>query len=138
MRSALIGELGQAPVVTDTGEPAAAAGETIVTIEAVALNPLDLTVGSGAFYGGHPPLPYAIGCEAAGRIEDGSPVYLFGDGRGVSRPGFAAERVAVPQDLLLRLPPPPPQHRYVQVAGDVLLIAVGSSMVVDAIEDITR
>ena len=39
MRSALIGELGQAPVVTDTGEPAAAAGETIVTIEAVALNP---------------------------------------------------------------------------------------------------
>lgn len=44
----------------------------------------------------------------------------------------------LPRDLLLRLPPPPPQHRYVQVAGDVLMIAVGSSMVVDAVEDILR
>jgi len=44
----------------------------------------------------------------------------------------------LPYDLLRRLPPPPPQHRYVQVAGDVLLIAVGSSMVIDAVEDILR
>ncbi|OHC67211.1 MAG: hypothetical protein A2045_15360 [Rhodocyclales bacterium GWA2_65_20] len=44
----------------------------------------------------------------------------------------------LPPDLMLRLPPPPPRHRYVQVAGDVLLIAVGTSMVVDAIEDILR
>jgi Ni/Co efflux regulator RcnB len=44
----------------------------------------------------------------------------------------------LPYDLLRRLPPPPPQHRYVQVAGDVLMIAVGSSMVIDAVEDILR
>ncbi|HEX8989072.1 MAG TPA: hypothetical protein VF816_14030 [Rhodocyclaceae bacterium] len=44
----------------------------------------------------------------------------------------------LPRDLLLRLPPPPPQYRYVQVAGDVLMIAVGSRMVVDAVEDILR
>jgi Ni/Co efflux regulator RcnB len=44
----------------------------------------------------------------------------------------------LPRELLVRLPPPPPQHRYVQVAGDVLLIAVGSSMVVDAVQDILR
>ncbi len=44
----------------------------------------------------------------------------------------------LPRDLLLRLPPPPPQYRYVQVAGDVLMIAIGTSMVVDAVEDITR
>ena len=41
-------------------------------------------------------------------------------------------------ELRIRLPAPPPNHRYVQVAGDVLMIAVGSSMVVDAIEDILR
>ncbi|MDO8932159.1 MAG: hypothetical protein Q7U97_07195 [Rhodocyclaceae bacterium] len=45
---------------------------------------------------------------------------------------------ALPRELLVRLPAPPPNHRYVQVAGDVLMIAVGSSMVVDAIEDILR
>lgn len=44
----------------------------------------------------------------------------------------------LPRDLMLRLPPPPPRHRYVQIAGDVLLIAVGTSMVVDAVEDILR
>jgi Ni/Co efflux regulator RcnB len=44
----------------------------------------------------------------------------------------------VPRDLLMRLPPPPPQHRYVQVAGDILMIAVGTSMVVDAMEDLMR
>lgn len=44
----------------------------------------------------------------------------------------------LPRDLLMRLPPPPPNHRYVQVAGDVLLIAVGSMMVIDAVEDLFR
>jgi len=44
----------------------------------------------------------------------------------------------LPYDLMIRLPAAPAGHRYVQVAGDVLLIAVGSSMVVDAIQDILR
>jgi Ni/Co efflux regulator RcnB len=44
----------------------------------------------------------------------------------------------VPQQVLVQLPPPPPQHKYVRVAGDILLIAVGSSMVIDAMNDLTR
>ncbi len=44
----------------------------------------------------------------------------------------------LPQDLVVRMPPAPPGHRYVRVAGDILLIAIGSSMVVDAIQDIMR
>ena len=44
----------------------------------------------------------------------------------------------LPADLLYRLPPPPPRHQYVRVAADILLIAVGTSMVVDAIQDIGR
>lgn len=44
----------------------------------------------------------------------------------------------LPYELLRRLPPPPPNYRYVQIAGDVLMIAIGTSMVVDAIEDILR
>ena len=42
----------------------------------------------------------------------------------------------LPADLRLRLPAPPPNHRYVQVAGDILLLAIGTSMVVDALENI--
>ena len=45
---------------------------------------------------------------------------------------------AVPQDLAVRIGPAPRGYRYVQVAGDILLIAVGTSMVVDAIDDLNR
>ncbi|MDX1377135.1 MAG: hypothetical protein R3357_16335 [Burkholderiales bacterium] len=42
----------------------------------------------------------------------------------------------VPRELVIRLPAPPVNHRYVRVASDILLIAVGTSMVVDAIQDL--
>lgn len=35
-----------------------------------------------------------------------------------------------------RLGPPPTGHEYVRVASDILMIAIGTSMVVDAIEDL--
>lgn len=44
----------------------------------------------------------------------------------------------LPQDLRRRLGTPPAGHEFVRVAGDILLIAVGTSMVIDAIEDLTR
>jgi Ni/Co efflux regulator RcnB len=42
----------------------------------------------------------------------------------------------VPHDLEVRLGVPPAGYKYVRVAADILLIAVGTSMVVDAIEDL--
>jgi len=44
----------------------------------------------------------------------------------------------VPQQLVVRLGAPPSGHRYVRVAGDLLMIAIGTSMVVDAIENLGR
>lgn len=44
----------------------------------------------------------------------------------------------LPRDLVVQLPPPPLHHEYVRVASDVLLIATGTAMVIDAIEDIGR
>ncbi|MDB5751743.1 MAG: hypothetical protein JWP65_2164 [Ramlibacter sp.] len=44
----------------------------------------------------------------------------------------------VPQPILVTLPPPPPRHRYVRVAGDILLIAVGTQMVVDGISGLAN
>lgn len=45
---------------------------------------------------------------------------------------------ALPRDLWVRLPAPPPDYRYVRVDSDILLIAIGTSLVVDAIEGIGR
>lgn len=42
----------------------------------------------------------------------------------------------VEPQVRVRLGTPPPGHEFVRVASDILLIAVGSSMVVDAIQDI--
>lgn len=39
----------------------------------------------------------------------------------------------VPRQIVVSLPPVPVGHKYVEVAGDILLVAVGSMMVVDGI-----
>ncbi|MCK9200170.1 MAG: RcnB family protein [Gallionella sp.] len=44
----------------------------------------------------------------------------------------------LPPRLVVQLGAPPAGHRYVRVAADILLIAVGTAMVVDAIEDIGK
>lgn len=44
----------------------------------------------------------------------------------------------LPRDILIHLGPPPSGHKYVRVASDILMIAIGTSMVVDAIEDLGR
>jgi NADPH:quinone reductase-like Zn-dependent oxidoreductase len=98
MQAAQLEELKQPPRPVEIED---ADGLAVV---AVALNPLDLAVGSGGFYGGHPPLPYVPGCEAVARTPDGGLVYLFGEGRGVARDGFLQERVATTPDIELALP----------------------------------
>ena len=45
---------------------------------------------------------------------------------------------SVPQPLVAQLGVPGPGYRYVRVASDILLIAVGTSMVVDAMKDLGR
>ncbi len=42
----------------------------------------------------------------------------------------------LPSTILEQLGPPPPRHRFVRVAQDVLLIATGTGMVVDAIDNL--
>ena len=42
----------------------------------------------------------------------------------------------LPPALVVQLGRPPAGYRYVRVAADILMIAVGSSMVVDAIQDL--
>lgn len=45
---------------------------------------------------------------------------------------------SVPAPLIVQIGAPPVGHRYVRVAGDILLLAVGTSMVVDAVQDLGR
>jgi NADPH:quinone reductase len=101
MRAAVITELGRPPELADRPDPS---GEEIYEISAVSLNPVDVNVGAGRYFGGHPDLPYVPGCEGVGRAPDGTRVYLFSDGLGLSRDGLLAERAAAPADLGIPLP----------------------------------
>ena len=44
----------------------------------------------------------------------------------------------VPQQVVVRFGPPPSGQRYVRVASDILLIAIGTGMVLDALQDLQR
>jgi Ni/Co efflux regulator RcnB len=44
----------------------------------------------------------------------------------------------VPQAVVVQLGAPPAGYKYVRVAADILLIAVGTMLVVDAIQDLSR
>ena len=46
------------------------------------------------------------------------------------------QRYPLPVDVLVRLPMPPAGYEFVRVASDILLIAVGTGMVVDAVMDL--
>jgi NADPH2:quinone reductase len=92
----VISELGGVPELADRPEPS---GEAIYEVSAVSLNPIDVNVGAGRYFGGHPEFPYIPGCEGVGRASDGTRVYLFGDGLGVARDGLLAERAAAPAAL---------------------------------------
>lgn len=57
------------------------------------------------------------------------------------RKGYALPRDVVyydlPASIVIELGAPPALHRYVRVGTDILLIAIGTGLVVDAIEDLS-
>jgi NADPH:quinone reductase len=67
MRAAVIERHGEPPVVREMPEPVADKG-AVVEVIAAALNPADLSLASGKFYTGPPPLPYVPGGEGVGRL----------------------------------------------------------------------
>lgn len=102
MRAALVREIGALPEAGDSPEPVAADGEVVVDVLAASLNPVDVNVAAGRFYGGHPELPFVPGAEAVGRVRDaGALAWVFGEGIGLRRNGCIAEQVAVPEAALV-------------------------------------
>jgi Ni/Co efflux regulator RcnB len=44
----------------------------------------------------------------------------------------------LPPALVVQIGAPPPGYRYVRVAADILMIAVGTGLVIEAISDLGR
>ncbi len=105
MRAALLEHFGSPPRPGDVREPVVRDGEALVAVRLAALNPVDIKVASGSFYGTVPSLPHVPGSEGMGvvrtseRFRPGTRVRF-----GASRPGALAELVAVPEESLVVLP----------------------------------
>jgi NADPH2:quinone reductase len=71
MRAALVEQIGQAPVVGEVAEPQRGEGQALVQVTAAAINPIDISLSRGTFYGGTFAVPYVMGREAVGRVIEG-------------------------------------------------------------------
>lgn len=70
MRAARIVEIGRPPETTTLPEPVAGEGQTLIAVEAAALNPVELRVASGRMPGAS--VPYVPGLEGVGRVVESS------------------------------------------------------------------
>ena len=110
MRAAVLSELGGTPRLDDHPAPAPSAGQALLEVVATPLNPIDLAVGSGRYYGGHPPLPYVPGVETVARVLEsqhhpaGTLAWVGLTGIGVDRDGALAERLVADDDALVPFP----------------------------------
>jgi len=103
MRAAVIERLGEPPRVREMPEPVADKA-AVVEVIAAALNPADLSIASGKFYTGPPPLPYIPGGEGVGRLlQNGTagPRVFF---RAAFPNGSLAERAIVSQGQTVAIP----------------------------------
>lgn len=128
MKAAFITETGDPGVIQvgDLPDPQPAAGEVLVKVEAVAVNPIDTYVRAG-MVALELDFPYIIGCDLAGTVAacgDGATRFAVGDrvwgsNQGLmGRPGTFAELAAVDEQWLY--PTPDDLDSHVAVAGSLV------------------
>ena len=76
MKAAIVVEAGETPVYGDFKEPVPANGEVQVTVSAAALSNVVKSRASGTHYGSSDRLPFVVGIDGVGRLDDGRRVYF--------------------------------------------------------------
>jgi NADPH2:quinone reductase len=100
MRAAVIEQLGEAPRATETADPISEEGQVIAKVCAAALNPIDLSIANGKWYGEAPKPPYVPGSEGVGVLPDGRRVWFLAP----ANQGAFAEICAIDTDRAVELP----------------------------------
>lgn len=101
VRAAVLREYGAPPEPGEFDDPEASDGHVVIEVRAAGLNPVDLAIASGSFYGGSPPLPSVVGREGVGRTADEGLVYFD---RPVAPHGSFAERTVIEDGSAIPLP----------------------------------
>lgn len=77
MKAAIVERIGEAPVFGDFQDPVSGPDEVVVRVGAAALSPLARARASGRHYSATGPLPFVVGVDGVGRLEDGRRVYFL-------------------------------------------------------------
>jgi NADPH2:quinone reductase len=78
MDAAVVRELGNAPEFGQFDEPVPGEGEVLITVKAAALNPSTKATASGAHYASQKQVPFVVGLDGVGVLEDGKRVFFGG------------------------------------------------------------
>ncbi len=76
MKAAIVVEAGKAPIYDHFREPVPAAGEVRVTVSAAALSAVVKSRASGKHYSSSGNLPFVVGIDGVGCLDDGRRVYF--------------------------------------------------------------
>jgi NADPH:quinone reductase-like Zn-dependent oxidoreductase len=76
MKAAIVVEAGKTPIYGDFKEPVPSTGEVQVTVSAAALSNVVKSRASGTHYSSSGQLPFVVGIDGVGRLEDSRRVYF--------------------------------------------------------------
>jgi NADPH:quinone reductase-like Zn-dependent oxidoreductase len=76
MKAAIVVEAGKAPIYGDFKDPVSENGEVRVTVSAAALSNVVKSRASGAHYSSSGDLPFVVGIDGVGHLDDGRRVYF--------------------------------------------------------------
>ena len=101
MKAAVVTRPGQTPVYGDFSEPQPSEGESRVTVTAAAISHVVKSRASGLHYSSSGQLPFVVGIDGVGRLDDGRRVYFV---LPKAPHGSMAERTVVSSTRCLALP----------------------------------
>lgn len=76
MRAAIVVEAGKTPVYADFKDPVPGPDEVRIAVSAAALSPVVKSRASGRHYSSSGDLPFVVGIDGVGRLDDGRRVYF--------------------------------------------------------------
>jgi NADPH:quinone reductase-like Zn-dependent oxidoreductase len=74
VRAAVLHEFGATPVPGEFADPEPSDGLVVVGVRAAGMNPVDISIASGRFYGPQPTVPCVVGREGVGHLTGGERV----------------------------------------------------------------
>lgn len=101
MKAAMVIEAGKTPIYGDFREPVPAKGEVLVNVRAAALSHLTKGRADGSHYSAKGDVPFVVGVDGVGRLEDGKRVYFV---RPEAPWGAMSERTVVRPEQCIAVP----------------------------------